>query len=165
MPFPKGRAHGDNRLARENHSPLGHGFYVTRKTEIRKRGQELFAEYSERTEIGYVRLGKVQIADIFRHLLQSRRHGVGVSAASAVEKVERGATVVHSALEISVRHRELIQVGEHSEVTLAADRKGHFFSSVFSEGADPSVAPETLSHVSAAQRLPLIFHGVRCLTI
>ena len=121
--LPQGRAHGDYGFAGEHHRPFGHRLDVAGEPEIFERREELLAEDAERREIGDVLRRKVQLAYILDRLLETRRHRVGVAAPAAVKEVERRAAHVHAALEIAVRHGQLIEVGEHGEIALTAHFK------------------------------------------
>ena len=131
------RGHREYGLGREKHRPLRQGADVPRETETFQPFQKVIGEYAERSQIGDVLVLEAQILKILHRLLQSRRHGVRIAAAPAVEQVENRPLFAQSLLQIAVGHRELIEVGEHGQIAFRRKRCCHcFFSSdeIFSAG-------------------------------
>ena len=131
------RGYRQNRLGREKHRPLRQGADIPRETEIFQPFQKVVGEYAEGAEVRKVFFLETQIGEILHRLLQSRRHGVRIAAAPAVEQVEYRPLFAQPLLQIAVGHRELIEVGEHGQIAFRRKRCCHcFFSSdeIFSAG-------------------------------
>ena len=124
-----GRGHREDGLGGEDDRPLGHGGEIPREAEGLQPFQEILGEDAERPQISDVLLLEAQVAKVLHRLFEPRRHGVGIAAAAAVKEVEHRPLFAHALLEIAVRHRELIEVGEHGEIAFTGKRRDHFFSS------------------------------------
>ena len=112
-----GRAHRDERLAREHGCALRNGPDVAREPEILQIVQKSLAEQLPATQIGNVLVGEMQIFDVVDDLLETGGDGVAaVIRYAAEEHIEIRDAVLHIVLQITIAHRQLIEVAEHGHV-------------------------------------------------
>ena len=109
----------DERLLRKDGRPLRDGVDIAREAEILQIVQKLLAEEVPAAEIGDVLLGEVQVLDIVDQLLQARRDGEAAAVGHLAEKnIKIGDAVLVAGLEVTIAHRQLVEVAEHGHVQL-----------------------------------------------
>ena len=80
--------------------------------------QKIFLEHAGGAQIVHIRLGKMQVVQIFDHLLQAGADGVAVAVGIvAVEGVEDHRLIGILLLKIPLHHGELIKIGQQSKVS------------------------------------------------
>ena len=85
--------------------------------EVRQIVQELLAEDSPAPQVGNVLLIELQILHVVDELLQARKDGKAAIVRNFPEKhIKHRNGVLPPALEITIRHGELIKVNEHRQI-------------------------------------------------
>ena len=96
---------------------LGYRPYIAFKMEVRQIVQELLAEDSPAPQVGNVLLIELQILHVVDELLQARKDGKAAIVRNFPEKhIKHRNGVLPPALEITIRHGELIKVNEHRQI-------------------------------------------------
>jgi len=112
-----GRAHRDERLAREHGRALRHGPDVAGEAEVFQIVQKCLAEQLPAAQIGNVLVGEVQVLDVVDDLLETGGDGVAAVVRHAAEEhIKIRDAVLHAVLKITVAHRQLIEIAEHGHV-------------------------------------------------
>ena len=112
-----GRAHRDERLAREHGRALRHGPDVAGEAEVFQIVQKCLAEQLPAAQIGNVLVGEVQVLNVIDDLLETGGDGVAAVVGHAAEEyIEVGDAILHVVVEIAVAHRQLIKIAEHGHV-------------------------------------------------
>ena len=113
-----GRApHGDNGLAGEDRRALGDGPNITGKFKVPQIVQKLPAEDMLGMEILNVLLCKAQVLQIVHQLLHPCHNGkAAVIRHLAEEHVKIADGVLIAVGKVSVRHRQLVKIGQHGQV-------------------------------------------------
>ena len=112
--FHDRRDDAENRLIREDDRSFRHREDFAGKVEIAQIGQEGIVKDRKATKILDVLLRKAKILDILNDLLKARSDGIGRHiAAPAIEEIEACTVFVLTVAQITVHHRQLIQVGHH----------------------------------------------------
>lgn len=79
----------------------------------------LLAEYVEVSQPLDVLFGEFQILQIIDHLFDAGHHGIAARFRYTSEKqIEGGDRIFHPVIEITVPHRQLIEVCEHRQIRL-----------------------------------------------
>ena len=113
-------AHDHERLAREHGCALGNGPDIALEPEIAQVFEKLLGEHLPAAQILDILVVKVQILNVFNHLLQPRGDGkAAVVGILAVKNIKIGYFIPHAVVEISVAHRELVVIAQHGEVKLS----------------------------------------------
>ena len=114
-----------DRLVRIDDRPLRHGVNVPAKPEIPQELQKIFRKKILRTEERNILIRKRKVLHELDHMLKSCKHRIAALIRHrSEEEIERDAAVAPSLLKISVRHRHLIKIHHHGQITLVELRHG-----------------------------------------
>ena len=113
-------AHDHKRLTRKHGRSLRNRPDIALELEIAQILKELLGEHFPAAQILYILVVKVQVLDIFDHLLKSGSDGkAAVIGILTVKNIEIGDLIAHAVVEISVAHSELIVIAQHGQVKLS----------------------------------------------
>ena len=105
------------RLTGEYHRTLGNSPDVAFEFEILQIIKKFLAEATFAAEKFNILVGKLQLVDIFHHLLKTCGDSeTSVIGIVAVENVKIYYSVADTRLEVSVAHSQLVIVAEHSQI-------------------------------------------------
>ena len=111
-------AHDDYRLVREHRRALLDRPYVALEFEICEIFEEFFAKLVLASQIFDVFFCEAEIVQIFYELLKPGKQRKPAVVRDGAEKhIEHGDLVSDVMLKIAVRHRQLIKVGEHRQIS------------------------------------------------
>ena len=95
----------------EDDGPLGNGVNITCKTEVPQIVQEVLLKDPQAAQISDIAFIKMQVSDIFDHLLKACTDGKPVAMGiGTVEHVKDNGLVGVLFLKIALHHSQLIQV-------------------------------------------------------
>ena len=104
-------------LPGEDGGALRHGPDVAGEAEVFQIVQKCLAEQLPAAQIGNVLVGEVQVLDVVDDLLETGGDGIAAVVRHAAEElIKVRDAVLHAVLQITVAHRQLIEVAEHGHV-------------------------------------------------
>ena len=112
-------ADGQDRLAGEHGSSLGHCVNIAGEMEVPEIGQEVLIEDLLSPQEFDILIVKVQLLNVLHHLLQACRNGKAAAIWNIPEEnVKIGDLLAKALFEIAVAHGQLIKIAEHGKIAL-----------------------------------------------
>ena len=107
----------DERLSREDQRSLGDAVDITRELEVREIVQEVGVKGVKAPKVLDILAGEVQLIEVLDQLLHAAHDAVAAAERVDTEKrVEDDGLVLILVLEITLHHRQLIEVGEQRQI-------------------------------------------------